>query len=159
MLGCGPVVVFAARLGEELFGCGGACVLHHEAGDNVLLVATSSEKINTTGSEKDGCKQSADDIPIKDIARIVGYDKTIIWYDGALENIYGERLISRITELLREISPKLIYLPSVNDPDNGRATAGLAIVEAIRRSQISCCLAMYEVGAPLQPDHFHDITR
>ena len=159
MLGCGPVVVFAARLGEELFGCGGACALHYEAGDQVTLIVTSNEKLNFIGSNKNRDNQLADNLLLTDIARIIGYERISIWDDMKLENIYGERLISRITEFLCEFNPKLIYLPSVNDPDQGRANVGLAIVEAIRRSQILCFLAMYEVGTPLQPDHFQDITK
>lgn len=157
-LGSGPVLVVAAEPGDDVFGCGGACRRHSEAGDDVYVLVVT-----------DGCPDVADPSTLPEMrrnlesecraaAQVLDYHKPIFWAEPQTGIEYGEKMVRRLAQLASETGARLLYAPSVHDPDATRSVLGLVAREAVRRMSTDCILAVYEVEVPLQPTFFLDIT-
>lgn len=161
-IGKGPVILFSAKPGDEVKGCGGAWLRHLEAGDQVSILKRPWMIREKGDSEAPNCnKVRHQDDGIHDVGKMLGFECEDLKVEPAYELVleYGELLISQLCGVLARVRPVLVYAPFFTDQDQSRATLGLAAREAVRRHQEPCFLVMYEVGVPQQPDHFLDITK
>ncbi|UHD14553.1 PIG-L family deacetylase [Thiocapsa bogorovii] len=156
--GHGPVLVVAAEPGDEIFGCGGACCRHVTSGDDVLVVVVTDGCHDiadaSTRTETKRCLESES----RAASRVVGSQQPIFWGEPPSEMDYGEKMIRRLVRIAEETGAKLIYAPSVHDPDSTRSMIGLVAHEAVRRLPSECALVVYEIDVPLQPNLLLDIT-
>ncbi len=157
-LGCGPVLVVSAEPGDEVFGCGGACRKHTEDGEDVIVLVVT-----------DGCRgiSSAQTLvearrnlesESRSAAQVLEYREPLFWGESPSGIEYGEKIVRRLAQIITEAGTKLLYAPSIQDPDPTRSTLGLIVREAVRRQTTECALACYEVEIPLQPNRLLDIT-
>ena len=153
----GSVLVFAPHPDDEVFGCGGALVLHALNGQKtrVILLTAGDSGSENGGSEPYAKLRLAES---KSAALILGVSEPECWglKDRNLE--YGEPLVKRIMNAICEDGATIIYSPSIWEvhPDH-RATA-ISVVEAVRRLGGALQLLLYEVSAPLRPNTLIDIS-
>ena len=82
-----------------------------------------------------------------------GYQKVTYWAEPAASLTYGEKLITRLCNLINDTSFRLVYAPWPFDPDPKLATLALATREAIRRAQQNCMLVLYRMSESGQADY------
>jgi glycosyltransferase involved in cell wall biosynthesis/LmbE family N-acetylglucosaminyl deacetylase len=150
--------VLVARPGDEVRGCAGAILRHIEAGDGITVLII----VEANGVDEALIHEKNEELNAvtanREAALILGYGEPVVWSASVAVIEYGERLVQAIVEFINQINPVLVYAPFITDPDKFRANLGLAASEAVRRHPASCKLAMYEVGAPQQPNRYLDIT-
>jgi glycosyltransferase involved in cell wall biosynthesis/LmbE family N-acetylglucosaminyl deacetylase len=157
-IGTGNVLVLAPHPDDEVFGCAGTIIRHVESEDPVHVIIVT-----------DGGYQESDDSGSKDeyirlrkeesiqAGAMLGYVPEF-WNIPDREVIYGEKLISRISDMVKTLGIDLIYAPSVSEIHPDHRSLGMAAAEAIRRSDRNMTIAFYEIGIPLRPNHLLDIT-
>lgn len=153
----GSVLVFAPHPDDEVFGCGGALVLHALNGQKIrVILLTAGDSGSENGASDLYAKLRLDES--KSAALILGVSEPECWglKDRNLE--YGEPLVQRIMNAICDDGATIIYSPSIWEahPDH-RATA-ISVVEAVRRLGGPLQLLLYEVSAPLRPNTLVDIS-
>ncbi|WP_175534550.1 glycosyltransferase [Thiocapsa roseopersicina] len=157
-MGSGSVLVVAASPGDEVFGCGGACRRHSEAGEDVHVLVVTDGYHGVSDPVVQAEMRRNLESECHSAAQVLEYHKPLFWKESPTAIEYGERMVSRLAQLVAETGARLVYAPSVYDPDPTRSVLGMIAREAVRRMSIDCVLAVYEVEVPLQPTHFLDIT-
>ena len=143
------VLVLAPHPDDEVFGCGGAIMLHAQAGARVhVAVMTDGAVFGDPQVRRAESRRAAE---------VLGVEAPEFWGLPDQGVLYGEALVARIAGLIDILGVQVLYAPSLweNHPDH-RATA-LAAREAVRR-QDGCVLMAYEVGAALRPNRLLDIS-
>lgn len=151
------VLVFAPHPDDEVFGCGGAVVLHHQAGHRIHVVLLTAGDFNTT----EGRDAAYANIRLQEsdvAAKLLGVSKVECWAIADRSVAYGETLVGRVMAAIESLNADVVYAPSLweSHPDH-RATA-MAVVEAVRRLGGSRHLMLYELSAPSRPNRLLDIS-
>ena len=152
------VVVFAPHPDDEVFGCGGAILRHIATSVPVHVVIVS-----------DGAFCAADDLERKALietreaesrkaADILGYGEPEFWHLPDRNVIYGEALVRRIVDEIRNTAANLVYAPSLLEMHPDHRAVAMCVIEAVRRTSSGLLLALYEVGVPLSPNLLLDIS-
>lgn len=144
------VLVLAPHPDDEVFGCGGAILLHTRACTPVeVVILTDGAGFGDVAVRQHESRSAA---------KLMGYGQPDFWNlpDRGLR--YSEALVQRIADRIISTGADLVYAPSPWEvhPDH-RQTAMLAL-EAVQRVTSAVRLAFYEVGAPLRPNVLLDIT-
>ncbi len=158
ILGSGPVLVVAASPGDEVFGCGGACRRHSEAGDDVHVLVVTDGCPGVSDPHAHAAMRRNLESECHAAAQVLEFRKPVFWSESPTAIAYGEKMVSRLARLVAEVNARIVYAPSVHDPDPTRSVLGMIAREAVRRMSVDCILAVYEVEIPLQPNMFLDIT-
>lgn len=157
-LGSGPVLVLAAEPGDDIFGCGGACRLHAEAGDDVQVLVVSSGYLDPFDPPtravlarklRSECYEAATRLKCREL---------LFWDESPSDIQYIEELVLRLMRLVDETGSKLLYAPSPYDSNQTRSAIGLLAREAARRTQTGCTLIFFGLQGPTQPNRLIDIT-
>ena len=146
----GDALVFAPHPDDEVFGCAGAIRAHLAHGHRVELVVV------TDGAEQAGSPATRREESFA-AAAVLGCGAPEFWGlpDRAL--FYGEALVERIRHKLQANAARAIYAPSPWEVHPDHLALSLAVTEALRRLGGERTLALYEVGAPLQPNRLLDL--
>jgi LmbE family N-acetylglucosaminyl deacetylase len=152
------VLVLAPHPDDESIGCGGSLALHASRGDAVRVVLLTSGEQGGHGVPP----AEAGAVREREAAAacaVLGVERPDFWRqpDGALRA--SERLIGRLSALLHEWRPSLVYAPHRAEahPDHRAASDLLAAVllKATEHPQVR----LYEIWTPLQRfDEVIDIT-
>ncbi len=156
-LGNGVVLVFAPHPDDEVFGCGGAIMRHVAAGDpvHVVIVTDGGHNPDTAESENYILEREQESIRA---AEVLGYGRPVFWRMKDRELVYSESLVRRLDAAIQEYQADFVYAPSIHEIHPDHRALGMAAMEAVRRRGNGLRLAMYEVGAPLQPNVLLDIS-
>ncbi|EGV19388.1 PIG-L family deacetylase [Thiocapsa marina] len=154
-LGPGRALVFAPHPDDEVLGCGGAIMRHVAAGDPLaVVIVTDGGAASGAGSEYARVREQES----RCAAEILGYGEPLCWRMPDRGIAYGEALIERMMDAIREQQADLVYVPSWWEMHPDHYAVALAGAEAVRRSEGDIALVMYEVGVPLHPNRLLDIT-
>jgi LmbE family N-acetylglucosaminyl deacetylase len=154
-MGPGRALVFAPHPDDEVLGCGGAIMRHVAAGDALaVVIVTDGGAASGAGSDY-ACVREQES---RCAAEILGYGKPLCWRMPDRGIAYGEALIERMMDAIREQRADLVYVPSWWEMHPDHYAVALAGAEAVRRSGDDIALVMYEVGVPLHPNRLLDIT-
>lgn len=150
-LGDGNALVLAPHPDDEIFGCAGAMLAHHAQGDAVTIVLVTDGAMQGTSPSmrlSESCQAAAQ----------LGLAAPTSWSlpDRGVE--YGEALIARITEAIRDNQAQWVYAPWPGELHPDHRAIALAAIEAVRRIGGDLHLAQYEVSAPMRPNRLLDIT-
>ncbi|MFA7240299.1 MAG: glycosyltransferase [Sulfuricellaceae bacterium] len=151
------VLVFASHPGDEVFGCGGTILCHVAAEDAVRVIIVSDGGLGAdeeNRAEYARIRQNESSAA----AALLGYGAPEFWMARDVETAYGEKLVSRVLEAMRQAGADLVYAPSVFETQPDHRDLGLAVVEAVRRLGTNVRLALYEAGVPLHPNLLLDIS-
>lgn len=143
-------LVLAPHADDEVFGCGGAILQHVQGGTRVDVIVLT-----------DGAAGGAPDVRRAEsiaAAQVLGYGEPVFWELADRALVYTEALVLRLLSHMEAAGVDLLYAPSPWEihPDHRQASA--IALEAARRYQRPVRLALYEVGAPLQPNFLLDIS-
>ena len=150
------VLVLAPHADDEVFGCGGALALHVRAGVPVRVVVLTDGAAGGMGDALETSRLRAEESLAA--ARVIGYAAPEFWHLPDRGLGYGEALVERIAEAIRNSRADLVYAPSVREMHPDHLITALASLEAVRRVGGELRLAMYEIGVPLPPTTLVDIT-
>jgi LmbE family N-acetylglucosaminyl deacetylase/GT2 family glycosyltransferase len=151
------VLVLAPHPDDEVFGCGGALARHAEQGATITVVILTDGAYGAAADQAEAVRETRR-AESRAAAAVLGYGEPrfLGLPDRGLS--YGEPLIDTLKELLGETEADLVYAPSLHEMHPDHRSLGMAAFEAVRRLGGERKLAFYEVGVPLQPNHFVDIT-
>jgi len=154
----GKMLVFAPHPDDEIFGCGGAIIRHVQNGDAVKVVIVTDGGFPVVESQK---TPNYPEIRKKEsfiAAKILGYGKPdyLDFKDGFLKA--DEKLIDRLHQIIVEFRPLNIYLPAETEIHPDHLELNKAAIEAVKRLPRNVNLFFYEIGQPLLPDFFLDIS-
>jgi len=91
-------------------------------------------------------------------ARVLGLPAPRFHDFADRELVYAQPLIAAIGAALDQCRPQYLLLPSLSEPHPDHQAVALAGMAAAQRSPYPQTLLFYEVGAPLQPNLFVDIS-
>ena len=154
----GNALFFAPHPDDEIFGCGGAIMRHLQQGDKIKVV------IVTDGGLPVHESQNVPDYPeIRKkeslaAAKILGYGQPefLGFKDGFLKA--DDELIVRLIDIIRQFQPQNVYLPDHTEIHPDHLALNKAGIEAARKFPQNVNLFFYEIGQPLRPNFFLDIT-
>ena len=154
----GNVLVLAPHPDDEIFGCGGAIAKHVRAGDKVKVIIITDGRAQQRENVNDDTYSRQRQEESRLAAAVLGYTDLEFWDLPDRGVAYGERLLLRIEEAVKENQATLVYAPSVLEAHPDHRTTAMLAVEAVRRQPNDIHLAMYEIGIPLKPNVLLDIT-
>lgn len=158
-VGDGPVLVLSPHPDDEVFGCGGAILNHVRSRDSVyVVILTNGNNQAITFSRKKEEYIKTRQRESLQAARILGYGKPTFWNLSDQGLVYGEELIQKIMDQIKNLQVNLVYAPSIEEMHPDHRNLGMMAIEAIRRLEGNLLLAMYEVGSTLRPNFILDIS-
>lgn len=153
------VVVFAPHPDDETVGCGGAIAAHCRHGDQVkIVILTNGNKADTLNrySSKDYVEIRKSEA--QKAASILGVKDIEYWEYQDRELKPDDDLICRLSNLLEEYAPTLIYCPSPTEVHPDHRFTSQALWETLLRVKTPPKVAFYELGIPFRPNTLVDIT-
>ncbi len=165
------VLVIATHPDDETLGCGGTLLKHKDRGDEIYwLIITSIEVSNGWENDKVESRQKE----IDNISKMYGFCTThsLDFPTTMLDTIPMKDLVSRISTIIKDVEPGLIYIPNRSDIHTDHQVAFKAIMSCtkvfrysfIRKILMCECLSETEFSPSLStdafvPNVFVDITR
>jgi LmbE family N-acetylglucosaminyl deacetylase len=151
----GSVLILAPHPDDEAIGVGGTLLLHRLAGAEVTVLYLTD---GSAGKEIPGLVEAR-----RGEAKAVGdrYGiKQVFWDEPDTQLNSSQKLAGRLTEMLQDIKPRHLYLPSFFEKHTDHFMANQLAVDAMSRyngSEISLC--GYEVWDNIVKPNYHiDIT-
>ena len=154
---CKSVLVFAPHPDDEIFGCGATLVLLREAGARVSIhiVTDGAQGGSAHGSRLCEIRARESEAALQ----CLGLPHPFFWQMPDRSLSYGERLVERIRQTVKDENPDLVFLPSPTEVHPDHQALGLAGLEALRRFDGAARAVFYEISAPLpQPNLLLDIS-
>lgn len=153
------VLVVAPHSDDESLGSGGSIALHTQSGDPVKVIfLTDGSMGDYTGRySKEEYVNMREAEALKACSRL-GVEDVVFWREPDRNLSSNQKNINRLSDLLSEYKPGLIYAPSPFEfhPDH-RAAAEL-LWRAIQKSGISCKIAFAEINTAVRINTLVDIT-
>jgi LmbE family N-acetylglucosaminyl deacetylase len=156
------VLCIAPHPDDEVLGCGGALMLLARQGAHVQsLILTRGDQAPGTSGQAHAKTRLQESIAAADIMGTLT-PKFLDFPDRELH--YSEPLINAILQGLQSLPPKttgapaLLFLPSLSEPHPDHQAVALAGMAAAQRWNQPITVLFYEVGAPLHPNTYLDIT-
>jgi len=164
------VLVLAPHPDDDVIGCGGSILKHVQSGNMVSVVYLTSGDIGSLTHSSDQMTTIREAEAAK-AAKLLGITQTYFLRnpDGCLS--FTRENIVRITTLLREFRPDVVYIPHRYDEHRDhRVTCDLAVESCLwsgspRAQECGCqpwsvgTILCYEVGTPLREvNYVEDIS-
>jgi GT2 family glycosyltransferase/LmbE family N-acetylglucosaminyl deacetylase len=155
----GKTLVLAPHPDDEVFGCGGAIIRHLEQRDEVKVVIVTDGGYPVNESQKVPEYPEIRKRESLEAAKVLGYGQPefLDFKDEFLKA--DEKLIVRLREIILLFQPQNIYLPANTEIHPDHLALNKAGIEAAIRSPENFNLFFYEIGQPLRPNLFLDITQ
>lgn len=142
---------------DDAFGVGGTLLKHHHAGCEMVSLVLTDGGADAAGHRRAQVVQVRQEEQ-RAAAAHLGIQQVLFWDvpDGGLTA--SQQNADRLRDLLAEMQPDLVYLPSFLDshPDHRIATALLA--QAIQNTNLSFYCGIYETTTPILPNTLVDIS-
>jgi len=153
------ILVIAPHPDDECFGCGGSLVIHADRGDPVKVIfLTDGSKADFSGKHRKEDYVELREVEARRACEILGVSDLEFWRnpDRGLEP--DDRNIDRLSVLLENYRPDLIYVPSPFEfhPDHRRA-AEIAC-RSLQKARADCVIAFCEINTAIRVNALVDIT-
>lgn len=156
------VLCIAPHPDDEVLGCGGALMLLARQGAHVQsLILTRGDRALGTSGQAHAKTRLQESIAAADIMG-TQTPKFLDFPDRELH--YSEPLINAILQGLQSLppptsgAPALLFLPSLSEPHPDHQAVALAGMAAAQRWDKPVTVLFYEVGVPMHPNTYLDIT-
>lgn len=139
------ILVIAPHIDDETIGCGGTIAKHAQSGKKVtvLFAADCTEERRTEGDKA---------------GSILGVNRLIFWeYQSKTLDRFPE-ISGRLSEVIREIAPDIVYLPSYMDRHNDHISLNRYFYEVLKKIDPQFMIYGYEVWTTLIPNVVVDIS-
>lgn len=157
------VLCIAPHPDDEVLGCGGALMLLARQGAHVQsLILTRGDQAPGPAHQDHEKTRPQESIAA---AVLMGTLPPHFLEFPDRELRYSEPLISAILEGLQKLPPQttdgpaLLFLPSLSEPHPDHQAVALAGMSAAQRWDQPVTVLFYEVGVPMHPNVYLDITR
>ena len=124
------VLVVAAHPDDEVLGAGGAILRHKDNGDSVsVLILSDGETSRGTGIDVDKRHEQA-----LQASKVLGVDKIFFesFPDNCFDTVALLDIAKKIEQVIRELSPNIIYTHHVNDLNIDHRRTCEAVLTAAR---------------------------
>lgn len=153
------VLVLAPHADDESFSCGGSLVRHIQKGDFVkVVILTDGSKADFTGKyhKEDYILKREEEA--KRAGEILGISDIEFWRNPDRDLQSDINNIRRLSDLINEYKPTLIYVPSPLEfhPDH-RAAADI-VWRAVQKTQRDCVVAFSEINTAIRINSLVDIS-
>ena len=150
------VLCVAPHPDDEVFGCGGLLTqLASRDCAIVTLILSRGERARTVPTPEMALDRERES---RSAAQVLGLPGPRFGGFSDREMTYAEPLIAMLAAALDEIKPQYFLLPSLSEPHPDHQAVALAGMAAVQRSKFPHTVLFYEVGAPLVPNLFVDIS-
>jgi LmbE family N-acetylglucosaminyl deacetylase len=152
------VLVISPHPDDEAIGCGGTLRKHIVDGDHVRVCFLTSGEHGGRGAneEETRCKRERE---ARISAVILGFHEIEFWGEKDRALRADCRLIERLTSLIRDYRPNLIYVPNDLESHPDHRAAARLVRAARRRVDIDLVVLMFEIWTPLTTiDEIVDIS-
>lgn len=124
------VLVIAPHPDDETLGCGGTLLKHKNSGDNIYWMIVTTIRSENGCSEEDVQKRQKE---IHQVANMYGFEKifTLDFPTTMLDTISYNDLIAKMSIVIQEVKPSIVYLPNRSDVHTDH--------QVTFRAAISCC--------------------
>lgn len=150
------VLVVCAHPDDESVGCGGALRLHALEGDQIVTVFLTSGEGGGHGEADHGATRRRE---AARAARILGIGELQFWEepDGRLRA--RPALAERLTALIEERRPELVYAPQPDDDHPDHRAAARLVRRAVAAARAKPAIRFFEIWSPLgDMDEIVDIS-
>ena len=150
------VLVVCAHPDDESVGCGGALRLHALEGDHIVTVFLTSGEGGGHGEADHGATRRGE---AARAARILGIGELQFWEepDGRLRA--RPALAERLTALIEERRPELVYAPQPDDDHPDHRAAARLVRRAVAAARAKPAIRFFEIWSPLgDMDEIVDIS-
>lgn len=153
------ILVIAPHPDDECFGCGGSLVIHAGRGDPVKVIfLTDGSKADFSGKHRKEDYVEMREAEARRACEILGVSDLEFWRnpDRGLEP--DDRNIDRLSVLLENYRPDLIYIPSPFEfhPDHRRAAE--IVCRSAQKAGADCVIAFCEINTAIRVNAIVDIT-
>ena len=153
------VLVLAPHADDESIGCGGSIVLHTQNGDPVkVLFLTDGAMGDFSGKYT---KEEYIDIregEAGEACSVLGVDDTVFWREPDRGLKASEDNINKLSALLGQYAPGLIYAPSPFEFHPDHRAAAEMLWRAIQKSGINCKILFCEINTAIRVNALVDIS-
>lgn len=154
------VLVLAPHADDESFACGGSLVRHTVNGDSVkVVILTDGSKADFTGKYRKQDYIAIRENEARKACNILGVTDIEFWKNPDRDLESNVKNINRLSELIEQYNPTLLYVPSPLEfhPDH-RAAADITW-RAIQKSQPKCSIAFSEINTAIRINSLVDISK
>ncbi len=157
-IGKGSVLVFTPHPDDEVFGCGGAIIRHLQHGDAVKVVIVTDGGFPVHESQTKPDYTEIRKLESLAAAKILGYSmlEFLDYPDGFLAA--NEKLIHHLSHIIEQFQPQSVYLPANTEIHPDHLALNAAGIKAVIRYKPEVNVYFYEIGQPLKPSLFLDIS-
>lgn len=155
------VVVLSPHPDDDVLGCGGTLYKHHIANDKIISVyMTDGRKggfyiASEMEEEELVQKRKAE---AQKASKIIGIDRLIFLENRDGELSASQKTESQMIELLEDINPDIVYLPSLFDHHPDHIATNDIFALALKKHKFNFICYGYEVWTPMIPNCIVDIT-
>ena len=142
------VLALSATPDGGILGAGGALALHAISRDTVKVIFIGNFRKNESGEDEKAIKSCS----------ILGLKDLEFWSSSTRTFSPEPEDVDRLSELLSDYKPELIYCPSPHEPGPREKALAATLWRAIQKSGISCEVAFTEVKSPIRINTLIDIT-
>lgn len=153
------IIVLAPHADDETLGMGGSLRILSTCGKKIkVVVLTRGEKAETDTRKQQKHAEIRQKEAVKAFKILGVSDYDFLEFPDRALIAHKEEAEEAIENIINDFAPDVLYSPSMVEfhPDH-RAAAELSLSLCKRNSQVRCIF--YEVGVPLRPSFFVDITR
>lgn len=153
------VLVLAPHADDESLACGGALALHRQSGDPIKVVFL------TDGSRGDflGRHDPIDYIELRRkeagaACKVLGVSDLEFWNFPDRELAEAPDALDRLSRLLTEYAPDLVYAPSPLEFHPDHRTTALMLWTSIENTRLEARIAFYDFNRPIHINTLIDIS-
>ena len=135
ILGKKRILILAPHTDDGEFGCGASIAKHIENGDEVFCAAFSSAEESLPPSFPKGILRKE----IRAAMNILGVsEQNLILYEYKVRYLsyHRQEILEELVKINKEISPNLIYMPSLNDLHQDHLTVANEGLRAFKKKSI-----------------------
>ena len=108
------ILVVAPHPDDETLGCGGTILKHKNSGDQICWLIVTNMHSGDRWLEKQVKTRQEE---IRQVSKMYGFKKTfkLDFPTTKLDSIPTNELVAKITEVIKEVEPTIVYLPHHGD--------------------------------------------
>jgi LmbE family N-acetylglucosaminyl deacetylase len=155
----GPqVLVLSPHPDDDVLGCGGSLIKHKKSGHTITSVYLTDGSLGDPSFADKAALVLEREQESERAAQIVGISRCEFLREKDQNLKSTDRIIRRVSDLLENIKPDLVYLPFFldNHPDHIATNAIFYQVVRNSKARFKCCF--YETWTPLIPNILVDIS-
>ncbi|MBO1224042.1 MAG: PIG-L family deacetylase [Candidatus Scalindua sediminis] len=139
------VLVIAPHPDDETLGCGGTLLKYKENGDQIYWMIVTNIDVDNGWDEGKVQERQGE---IHQVSQMYGFEKTfkLDFPTTTLDSIPYNELIAKISDVIKEIEPSVVYLPNRSDIHTDHKITFNAVMSCCKDFRMPCIkrILMYE---------------